>query len=163
MNSKGTAQNIFLFVIGGFIFATLALVGWYVVNSQVMPQLQPLIGTDPVVNETLNTYSESLDSLDYAMFAIFFGFMAGAIVAALLVRTHPIFFFIYLLLIVMAIVISVPLSNNWQTMETQLSMTGNLSITSFIMGNLPILTAVLGVIAMVISFIKMSSGGAREL
>ena len=164
LNKKGVAaESIFLMVVAGFIFALISIVGFYIANDELIPQVQPLIDDYVVVNDSLNTYSESLVTLDYATFGIFIGLVLAVIISALLIRVHPVFLFIFALMLILAIIVAVPLSNAYQTIEADLGVASDFTITSFVMGNLPLFTAVVGIAAMIIAFVKMDSRGSSGL
>lgn len=159
INEKGSAINIFLFVIVGFTIALTTIIAFYVASDNLVPQVQAQIGSDPVANATLNTYDESLAALDYFVMAIFMGLIIMAIVAAMLTRVHPGFLFFYALLVVLAIVTAVPLSNSYQTVEAAIGTASDFTITSFILGNLPLFTAVVGTLILIVTFVSISGGG----
>jgi len=159
MNRKGSAINIFLFVVIAFTIAITTIIGYYVVNDNMLPQIQPIIGGDSVVNDTLNTYQSSLAALDYMLFAIFIGLIIMSLIAAMLTRVHPAFLFFYVILVIVAIIVSVPLSNSYQTIEATLGTASSFTISSFVMGQLPLFTAVVGVLILIITFVSVSGGG----
>jgi len=164
MNKKGSAVNIFLFAVVGFAMAVTLILGFYVVDTEILPKLRESdIVNTPVVNDSLNTYEASLATLDYAGFGIIIGLWLVVILAALLTRIHPAFYFIYVLMLVLAIVVSVPLSNSYQSIEATLGVGASFTITGFVLNNSPLFTAIVGMAGLVISFVKMGSGGARGL
>lgn len=160
-NKKGSVANILLIAAVGFAMALVCMIGYYVAHDQITPQLQDQIGHEPVVNETLNTYSDSLAATDYLGFGVIAGLVIFAVLGALLIRTNPAFFFLYLLVLIIAVVVAVPLSNAYQTMDA--SIGGSLTITTFVMSNLPAFIAVVGVATIVVSFVKFGTGGSRSL
>jgi len=164
LNKKGSsAEAIFLMVIAGFIFAVISIVGFYIASDNLVPEVRPHIESSEVANATLSTYDDAMVTLDYATFGIFMGLMLAVIVTALLIRVHPVFLFVFALMLILAIIVAVPLSNGYQTIEANLGTASDFTITSFVMGNLPLFTAVAGIIALIISFVKMQSGGSQGL
>lgn len=164
-NKKGSAQDIFMFIVVGFSFALICTLGFYLV-SQINPTLKDKIGGTQAnisINETLDIWEASTGSLDFASVGVIMGLMLAVILSALLVRLHPAFYFLFFILLILAIVVAVPLSNSYELFEDKLGTSGDMSITSFIMTNLPLFVAVIGVAALIISFVKMGSGGGGGL
>lgn len=165
MNRKGAAQDIFMFVIAAFVFAIVCIVAFYLVE-QIHPEIKAKIGGTPTnisINGTMDRWEQATGSLDFAFMAVMIGLIIAVIIAALLVRLHPAFFFVYLILLILAIIVAVPLSNGYEEIVGALAVGSSFTITGFIMSNLPLFVAVVGVAALIISFVKMGSGGSRGL
>lgn len=95
------------------------------------------------------------NSLDYLYIAIFFSLAIGLIVTSFLTPTHPIFFPISIILLIGLVVASAIMSNAYGTISTTSpisSSTQYLSMTGYIMNNLPIIVTVLGVILMIVLY-----------
>ena len=165
VNRKGGAQDIFMFGALAFAFAITCIVAFYVVG-QVNPLLKSKIGSKPTnisINGTLDRWEQSTQSLDFALMGLVIGLILAIIISSLLVRLHPAFFFIMVIMLILAIIVAVPLSNSYEDIAAALAIGGSFTITTFIMSNLPLFVAVVGVTAIVISFVKMGSGGSRGL
>ena len=166
LSKKGAASDIFLFIVVGFSFALVCVVGFYIV-SQVNPLLKSKLGSvggqNVSINNTLDIWEAGTGSLDYASVGVLFGLVIAVIMSALLTRLHPAFYFLFFLMLVIAIIVSVPISNAYDDVIGKLAVGADFTITSFIMSNLPLFVTVVGVAALVVSFVKMGSGGASEI
>jgi len=127
-----------------------------------------------VVTETqLNASNSStaiVDSLDTIStktiqrgFAVMFGLLfIGIIVSSFLVRVHPVWFFIFLFVLAVTILLAVYLGNVYQDL-TEVNALEDIAseqtMTNWIMEHIVVLTLVMGVLGIIITFSKIFSSG----
>ena len=83
--------------------------------------------------------------------------MLGVFATSWFTPSHPIFFPFFVILLIVAVLVAVPLSNAYEQLanEAVLQSTSLQQVAiNFIMGNLPLVALVLGVLVMIISFAK---------
>ena len=93
---------------------------------------------------------------------MFGGLLLGLFVTSFFIETHPIFVPIFGLLLVVAIMISVPLSNAYEALRGDAILTtaaGQQSIIGFVMINLPFVTLIIGLLVLIITFAKPGREG----
>lgn len=86
-------------------------------------------------------------ALDWMSGLLFVGAAMASLLGALLIRSHPAFFFISIFVLIIEIVISVAFSNAFDMLISSPQMSGaasNFTILSWLLGNLPFI--VLGVV-----------------
>lgn len=115
----------------------------------------------------IQTIDEGGERLDYILFALFIGFALTLIITAWFLPTHPIFTFMYILIMVIIVAISPVFSNVWEQTTTMsifgTMVTTDFPITDHIMKHLPYYTAIIGFIGLVITFAKPLKGvGLKE-
>ena len=112
--------------------------------------------SDAAVN-AFGSMADTVDRLDYVLFALFLGLVLALIVTAWFVGGYPIFMFIYFLVIVVGVVISAVLANVWESVTSEVvfgATIANFPITNNLISNLPIYVAVVGFIGIVVMFAK---------
>jgi uncharacterized membrane protein YeiB len=82
---------------------------------------------------------------------------------AYMTPTSPIFYILAIILFIGLMIISVVLSNAWQTIAGSnsdiVNAVAHLSFANYIMNNLPIVCVVIGVILSIVLFARSPSGG----
>lgn len=163
MNKKGSVIDMIVFVIITFVivmFLGIWLYGFDLITTS-------LISIDaPIGNGSVTVGSAAEDTfgqvntgkqrvLPIVGFALIFGMMLTIFISNFLVKVHPVFFFVYLGILVLAIVLSVFVSNAYETFltgEVFSSTLQGMSAMTFILLNLPLWTTVIGFIGMAILF-----------
>jgi len=161
---KGDPTDILLFLIIVFFIAISLVVTLYA-NSKIAE----IIDTT-VLNES-EAYSSIHDSFktinEYTAqraFTLFFGILIiGIIVSSFLVRVHPVFIFIYIIVLGVTILTSVYLANSYAMMvanEQLATIAENYSMMTFIMQNIVKILLGVGALSMIIIFGKIGGGDA---
>lgn len=157
MNKKGDFTGILILIVSVAAFAFFLIIVAYVVG-QINPQIQAQIGISPEINNSLvmsqNVATNTFPTLWMIMFG---GLMLGLFITAWFVPSHPIFIPIFAILLVITIVVAIPLSNAYNDFATNPTLSSTASqqgLIGFMMGNLPIVAFVVGIIVLIISFAK---------
>jgi len=168
-NKKGDILDIMVLLITLTVFAIVFFVFAYVV-----PQLTDGLSTAGLNNsaegidaiETLETFGVS--GLQNGFFLIFSGLVMGIMVSSFFIRTHPIFIFLYIILLGLSIVLSVYMGNIYETLtenpifaETLASQT----IINIVMNNIVLVILGIGALSLIVIFAKYSfiGGGGGNL
>jgi len=147
-NKRGGFADLFIFMIFGFVIVLVCVVMIYITG----------ITTDKL-HETMDDMDLS-DGLALQWISVFlmFGMILGIFIGSYLVTTKPIFFIPYLFIVIIAIVVSVPISNTYETLSnnatlnpTFLGFTG----ANWIFLHLPIWITIIGITGGIIMFTRM--------
>ena len=95
-------------------------------------------------------------TFDYFIVAIFAGLVIATVLSAFLINVHPAFLWLFILIMTLAVIVSVPLSNAYQLAD--LTAKTSFPLTGFIMNNLPLLTVITGIFAVVVVYAKSRFG-----
>jgi len=155
MNNKGSIVDIFL-VIAVCFAAAIGMVASYNAIDDALQQTQSQIGSNAAANETLQAARDSMETFDYFIVAIFAGLVIATVLSAFLINVHPAFLWLFILIMTLAVIVSVPLSNAYQLAE--LTAKSSFPLTGFIMNNLPLLTVITGIFAVVVVYAKSRFG-----
>ena len=152
------ARDVIL--IGVLIFAFG--VGFFILNF-VMTNMVDEMSVITEINESNASLSafegitKVVNRLDYVVFGLFIGLVLALIITGWFVGGHPIFMFIYFIVMVMAVILSVVLSNVWYDVS-QASVFGTtilqFPVTNHLLLRLPFYSAIVGFIGFVVMFAK---------
>lgn len=143
--------------------------GFFIINYALTQSVSQLI-TAPIINETNKTVEafQSINTLtnqlDYIIFGVFVGLVLALIITSYFISGHPIFMFIYFIIIVIAVVVSTVLADSWEYLS-QMTLFGStiseFPITNHLLIYLPIYAVVLGFIGLFIMFAKPYISGGQ--
>lgn len=158
MNRKGSAQDVLLIMGLMFAFGVAFLVAHYATGEIYTAMLaNPQINESAVTVDVLEAGLEVDDKLDYWTMAVFFGLIIALIVTAWFVSGNPLFIGVYVIVIIIAVVVSMGLSNGWEELSQNpklIGSTNSLPFTNHVLLYLPYYTAVLGMLGIIVLFAK---------
>ena len=132
-----------------FVFAIAILIGAFITN-----QVLGGMGDPSGINSAFTKFYTALNNVSIF---IFLGMSMAAVLAALLIRAHPAFFFISLILVITQFLIIPPLVNAYNTFADnpqfaveKATMAQNVQL----MQNLPLWTALAALLAAVVGIAK---------
>lgn len=172
-----TAFNIFSFMIiifiaviifAGIIWVTGMLNG---VFHQVGQANEVNAGQVGYVNmtkasdDTFGQLNSGVGALRLVAIVLIFGYIVSIIVTNALVKVHPLFFFAYVLITLLAVILSAPISNAYENILMSNVFDGTLASftgANWMMLKLPIVVTVLGLLGGVFMFINIIRTGNEE-
>lgn len=170
MNKKGGLTDLFLLIIIGFILVVFGAVMIYsvtIIQDEVVSEIEQtgLVGdgnnnATEVVESSLGAVEQSYGGLYWISILLIFGMILSILVGSFLVTTKPIFFLPYIVIVIIAIIISAGISNAYGTITETEELTAifaNYLGANFILFNLPYIIAVVGFTGGIIMFARMGS------
>ena len=118
--------------------------------------------TTAVGNATKIGMLASLDVINYGMIFMAVGLIISLVVSAFFIQTHPIFFIISIVMLMIVVVVSAPISNAFMEMVTSDSLSAEAAeydIATHIVGNIPLFAVVGGFLIIIALYAKPSGGG----
>ena len=167
-NKRGQFTDLFLFMIVTVIILFVSGLFIYLglrVNDQFDDSLTGLsVGEDvnytEIKDATFGNVNVAYSSLYWISILLIVGMMISIFVGSYMVTTRPIFFVPYIFIIIIALLVSVGISNAYQevvqTPELASTFAGFIG-SNFIMFNLPVWIVVIGFVGGIIMFIRMKS------
>ena len=156
MNKKASILDIVFIMTALFTFAFVTVIMYNVYDDYT----EKLSGHD-AFNNSVNLHVESqMDTtftvLDYVYIFFLVGFIILTIVSSFSIRTHPVFFFISVLLLVITIIMGALFSNVYTqaVTDTELMSDTNFTIMPFIMTHFPTVILIIGAILSVVLYAK---------
>jgi hypothetical protein len=116
-------------------------------------------------NETFGVLNQSIQALRMVAIVYILGLAVLVIVGNAMIKVHPIYFFAYILICLLAVIFSVPISNAYQTLYTSSIYNGLLttfSASNWILLNLPVITLFISVFGGIFMFISIIRTGGED-
>ena len=166
MNKRGNVTDVLYLVVVLFFIGIFCFIGFWTYS-----RVTGLMINSSVINESSRavdalTISQDKSSMwDYFAMAVFIGFAISIIVTGWFIGGNPLFMVIYFLVLSCGVVVTMVLSNVWESFSTASVFgfaTSPLPITNWLLSNLPIVLVIVGFLGMVAMFGKpyiTSSGG----
>lgn len=113
-----------------------------------------------LVTDTIGKVSNSYDALYWISIMLMVGMMISILIGSFLVTTRPVFFLPYIFILIIAIIVSVGISNAYNEVadDPTLSSTfDRFAGANFIMGKLPIWITIIGFTGGIIMFSRLGS------
>lgn len=161
IGKKGASFDLLYIMFMALVIGIGTLVALYV-HDQSYTLLEPMLDSAEAKN-VMNTTTASLGVLDYLFVSVYFMSCLGSMISAALVRNHPIFLIVSIIITMVAMIISPIVSNVmleiWSQEEfAEFAEGGGGAITLPMMTRvfqyMPHITAVLSLLIMILSFSK---------
>ena len=162
-NKKGDFTGLLYFIVSITVFAIFLLIVGYIA-PQISTAMADKIGISAEINNSLSaTTSVAQNTLPTLWLIMFGGLLLGLFATSFFINTHPIFTPIFALLLIVAVLVSVPLSNAYEALQTNAILSGaaaQQTVIGFIIAYLPFITFIIGLLTLIITFAKPGEGGA---
>ncbi len=162
MNQRGDFTGLIYLIVSIFAFGIFLLIVGYIA-PQISNGMLEKLGSTQEINDTFQaTTNVAENTLTTLWMILFGGLVLGLFATAYFIPTHPIFVPVFGLLLIVAITISVPLSNAYEELSNQATLStaaAQQGLVGFLLTNLPLMTLIIGLIVLVITFAKPDYGG----
>jgi len=148
LNKKGGLTSITSFLVVVFSIAVISLVSLVIFSNIYTKLADSPVGDYAPANASLNAIGDVIETRsDWVYLMSFIGLVLGVLVAGYFASGHPLFAIIYVLGLVVLAVVSGMIQYSWEAISTTTTFLPYMSflpITSFIMGNLVLITIIVG-------------------
>lgn len=172
MNKRGGFSDLFIFMIFAVVIVFISVL-WVYMGGLAQERMQETIGqmdlhdtqgnnASQVVDNTIGEFNTSIGALHWITVFLIGGMILSILIGSYLVTTKPIFFIPYLFIVIIAIVVSVPISNSYETLMNDATLSATFqgfTGANWIMLNLPIWITIIGITGGIIMFSRL---GKRE-
>jgi len=169
-NKKGGFSDLFLLIIFSLVII-VASVLFLFMTGEAKTEIHNTLGqmdlhdtegnnASEVIDNTIGDAEQSFKSLQWITVLLIVGMILSIFIGSYLVTTKPIFLVPYLFLVIIAVFVSVPISNTYETLlenATLQSTFAEFSGASWIMLNLPMWISIIGIIGGIIMFSRMGT------
>lgn len=160
-SKKGDLPDMLVFLVTVFVFAIGLLIFAFVI-----PSIANGLGI-----AGMNQSSEGAAAIDEVVelgvggmqkgfFFLFVGLIMGIMITSFLIRTHPIFMFMYIFFLGITVFLATFIGNAFEQVATSPALAetlGTQGLISAVMQNIVVIVLVVGAISMIIIFSKFSS------
>ncbi len=166
-DKKGDLPDMLIFLITIFIFAIGLLI-----MAFVIPEISDGLNTAGM-NETsggklaIDELTElGVNGMQKGFLFLFVGFIMGLMISSFLVRTHPIFIFLYIIFLGITLFLGTFIGNAFEQVATSSALADTAAsqgLITIVMQNIVGITLAVGALSMIIIFAKFSGiGGSRN-
>lgn len=168
-NKRGGFSDLFIFMIVAFVLILTSGMFIYFGNQTFDKLQENLAGKDyiaggqnvsEIIDDTFGSVPRSFNALYWIASFLMVGMVMSIFIGSYLVTTKPVFFIPYIFITIIAIVVAVGVSQGYEQavqhptlIETYAGFTG----ANFIMLNLPMWVAIIGIVGAIIMFVRMGS------
>ena len=145
-----------------FTFAMVLFIMHYFVNETIDAFEISKINESASARQTMAQGKSTTGLLDLVIILLFLAFVIGMIAYASLVPAHPIMMVAFIILLALAILIAVPLSNGYEKLHDTGKMAttaADFTMTNHIMDNFPAYVLIIGALGIIIMFAKRQAVG----
>lgn len=162
LGKKGTMVDMFYLILVFMFFGIMAIISVYL-KDQIFPEILGFVGEGGAPEDILNTAEQGYLMMDNLFMMLYFILSGVSIIFAALVRTHPAFFVLNLIMLFLLFLIAPAMSNVmrefWATPEFAPYAAGgggsvNYTIMTRIFQYLPHITIGISVLLMLAQFSK---------
>jgi len=117
-------------------------------------------------DQTFGVINTSITSLRLVAAVYIIALIIAIIIGSALVRLHPMWFFVYVLIVLLAVVFSAPISNAYESLLGSTIYDGellNFTVANHILLNLPTYVLITGLLGAVFLFINMVRAGNEQI
>jgi hypothetical protein len=167
MNKKAGMVDLFVFMIISvaiiFISGIFIFLGGRVLNQVHSTMDNMTFGsanTSIVIDQTIGAVNNAYQSLYWISVLLIIGMIISIFIGSYLVTTKPVFFIPYMFIVIIAVVVSVGISNAYEMVITDSTLAPTFAGfigANFIMLKLPIWITVIGIVGGIIMFVRMGS------
>ncbi len=137
-------------------------IGFFILHFMVGETVDKIVAI-PAIQESqasvdaFEGINKTTDKLDYVVFSVYMALILAMLITSYFSSGHPIFMVVFVIVIILSVVIGALLANTWET-ATQTAVFQNtiqsFPITNNILLNLPLYNAVIGVLTLIVMFMK---------
>ena len=167
-NKRGGFTDLFLFMIFAFVIILVSGVMIYI-GIEIEDQLQKSLGkmdlgdtmgnnASVVIDNTIGVTNTTFQALHWITVFLIGGMILSIFIGSYLVTTKPIFFIPYLFIVIIAIIVSIPMSNSYEILinnPTLSSTFAEFTGANWIMLNLPVWITIIGITGAIIMFSRI--------
>lgn len=166
-DKRGSYADLFLFMILAVCIVFISVVMIKIVgeaNTKFHEELDDeMFGAtngSELVTETIGAVSGSYNNLYWISVMLIVGMIISIFMGSYMVTTRPVFFVPYLFIVIIAIIVSVGIANAYEEVmvDPTLSSTfDGFTGANFLLGNLPMIIAIVGIMGGIIMFSRIGS------
>jgi hypothetical protein len=165
-NKKGELSDMFIFVITIFILAIGLFIFIYIIPSITNGMNISGMNNSAEGRSAISALDKiGTSTINNGFMLLFVGLIMSMMITSFLVRTHPIFLFLYIFFLAVSILLSVYLGNVYYDIQNSALFSGvvnNASYINVVMNHIVEITLAVGALSMIIVFAKFSTYGGQS-
>lgn len=162
---KGDLPDMLIFLITIFIFAVGLLIFAFVIPQISLGLEISGMNSTTEAQTAIDELTEmGVNGMQKGFLFLFVGFVMGLMISSFLIRTHPIFLFLYIIFLGLTVFLGTYIGNAFEQLATSDALASTLAsqgLISIIMQNIVGITLAVGALSMIIIFAKFAGFGSR--
>lgn len=170
-DKKGGFTDLFIFIIVGLVIIFMSVI-FIKIGGETTDHLQETIGqredlhdtegnnASEIIDNTMGKAESSFQSLQWISVFLIVGMAISIFIGSYLVTTKPIFMIPYIFIVIIAIIVSIPVSNGYESIMNTESLNATFlgfEGANWIFLNLPVWVTIIGFVGGIIMFSRMGS------
>lgn len=169
MKKQADLTQLFVFMIIAFVLSLAVVIMFFVATttydnlmSKGAPAIQKALGDDynatEIIDSTYGKVPNAYQSLKWITSMLIIGMILSILITSFLIRVNPIWFVAYIFVWIIAVIVSIPMSNAYETIYQNQILASSFSGfwgQTYIFLNLPIWIVVIGGISAIVMFVNM--------
>jgi len=160
---KGNADVILITVVG--FIAVIFMFAVHLAWQEMVDPFNDLIADGPLPG-SVNNATSLINSFDITISVVLILLIVVTIILAFSINTHPVLFFVSLLLLMGVGILAIKFSNIFNDLSTSptfINESGTYAASSHILNNYPKYMVIVFFIVIIITYAKISRGGGQQL
>lgn len=158
-NKKGQVEDLFIIMIFSFVIIFTVVVAFQL-NGILGTTLNDTLNDTPNITNVIEKTEQAISTFDIMFAILLAGLIISTLIGAFLLDTHPVFFWISLIILVIVIITAALISNiATDTLGgSQFSASySEFPIMKFFLDNLPLASLVIGALILIALYVKRGS------
>ncbi len=164
---KGDLPDLLIFLVTIFVFAIGLLIMAFVIpeisEGMEIAGMNSTQGGQDAIDELTEL---GVNGMQKGFLFLFVGFIIGLMISSFLVRTHPIFIFLYIIFLGLTLFLGTYVGNAFEQVATSNALAATAAdqtLITIVMQNIVLITLAVGALSIIIIFAKFSGfGGGRS-
>lgn len=160
---KGDLPDMLIFLITIFVFAVGLLIFAFVIPEISEGLNTAALNNTPEARGAIDKITElGVEGMQRGFLFLFVGFIMGLMISSFLVRTHPIFLFMYILFLGLTLFLGTFIGNAFEqvvTSDALASTAASQGLITIVMQNIVLISLAVGALSIIIIFAKFSGSG----
>ena len=159
-NKKGFFDNLVVIITLILAFAVAIFIFHYFINATIDKFRVSDINQSSEARLAMSYGESATGLLDTFMVIMIFGGLIGIIIYSFLVPSHPVYVIPFIIMLILAIIVSIPLSDMYQNLYNTPSLNSTakeFSMTAIVLTSLPTYTLIAGAMGTIVLFAKRRS------
>lgn len=134
----------------------VSILVFYLIISKVRTDIDPILN-NPTSSAILEESESTVNNMDYTYIIAYVGLGMFVIISMVFIRSHPIFLFISIVLLVILILVSAIMSNAYETLTSEGEMNtsaSNFPLINYTMGKMPLFMLVIAFLGLIVLLAK---------
>jgi hypothetical protein len=165
MNKKAELTDMFIFVITLFILAIGLFIFIYFIPTVSNGLRSAGLNNSVEGANAIDSFDGLTGVINNGFLMLFIGLIMSVLITSFLVRTHPIFLFLYIFFLIITMLLSVYLGNAYNDFENNplfATALANAGFLHWVMNYIVEISLAVGALSMIIIFAKFSTFGGTQ-